>query len=105
LPAGIHKARHERAPEELEIVTPRPAIRADAQLLREQRWRLLFEFAVMFHELPVRVYLETGFFPVRFVDDLIVPFAIRIVFPNYLNDISACRLLLDCLLNRCGGAT
>jgi hypothetical protein len=34
--------------------------------------------------------------------DLVVPFAVRIVFPHYLNDLSACGLFLDCLWTDAG---
>ena len=52
--------------------------------------------------LRVRIDLEAPLFSVRSDDDLIVPFAIRVVFPFRLNDLSAGRLLVDCLLDRGG---
>src|SRR5262249_8238281 len=57
-------------------------------------------FAVVFHKLPVWVYLESGFFAIGCQKDLVVPLTIGIVFPYYLNDLSACRLFFDCLLDR-----
>jgi len=57
---------------------------------------------VLFQEFPVRIDLEAPLFSVRSDDDLIVPFAIRVVFPFRLNDLSAGRLLVDCLLDRGG---
>ena len=60
---------------------------------------------MLLQQFPVRIDLEAPFFPVRSDDDLIIPFAIRIVFPFYPNDLSAGRLLINGLLDRGGGAT
>ena len=63
---------------------------------------LFCNYAVLFHELPVRVYLKSRLFPVRFDDDLIVPFSVWVVFPYDVNYGSACRLLVNCVLDGCG---
>ena len=57
---------------------------------------------MLFQEFPVRIDLEAPLFAVRSDDDLIVPLAIHVVFPFHLNDLSAGRLLVDCLLDRGG---
>jgi hypothetical protein len=62
-------------------------------------FRLLFNFGVLLHEFPVGIDFEAPFFPARFDDDLVVPLAIRVVFPFYLNDLPARCLLIDCLLD------
>jgi hypothetical protein len=59
-------------------------------------------FAVLSQEFPVRINLESRLFAVRCNEDLVVPSAIGIVFPEHLNDVSACRLLFNGLLDRCG---
>lgn len=64
--------------------------------------RLSFDFSVLFQELPVRIDLEARLFSIRSDDDLIVPSAIRVVFPFYLNDFSSRRLLINRLLDRSG---
>ena len=71
-------------------------------MLIEQGCGLLSDLAVMPHDFPVHIHLETRFFPVRFDDDLIEPLAIRIVFSDDPNDLSTCRLLINGLLDRCG---
>jgi len=57
---------------------------------------------VLLYELPVRVDLKRRLFPIRSDDDLIIPFAIRVVFPFYLNYLSSGYLLINCLLDRRG---
>src|SRR5439155_3262012 len=60
-------------------------------------------FALMlFQQFPVRIDLEAPLFPIRSDDDFIVPLAIRVVFPFYLNDLSPGCLFVDCLLDRDG---
>ena len=57
---------------------------------------------VLLYEIPVRVHLKQGLFTVRFDEHLVIPLTIGIVFPYYLNDLSACRLFVNCLLDRFG---
>ena len=67
--------------------------------VRPARFRLSFELGVLFQESPVGIDLKAPFFPVRSHDDLVIPFAIRVVFPSDPNDLSPSRLLIDCLLD------
>jgi hypothetical protein len=60
-------------------------------------YRLSFEFAVLFQELPVWIDLEARLFSVRSDDNFIVSFAIRVIYPFYSR-----RLLLNCGLDRSG---
>ena len=62
---------------------------------------LLVGFVVL-HETSVRIHLETRLLPVGFDNNLVIPLSIRVVFPHYPNDVSACRLLINCLLDWCG---
>ena len=62
---------------------------------------LLVGFVVL-HETSVRIHLETRLLPVGFDNNLVIPLPIRVVFPDYPNDVSACCLLINCLLDRCG---
>ncbi|PYJ56832.1 MAG: hypothetical protein DME82_03805 [Verrucomicrobia bacterium] len=50
---------------------------------------LFFDVALLLQELPVWIYLEAPFFAVRSDDDLVIPFAIRVVFSFDPNDLSA----------------
>ena len=65
-------------------------------------FRLSFDLVVLSQEFPVWINLEARLFSVRFDDDLIIPFAVGVVFSFYLNDLSSRRLLINCLLNRGG---
>jgi len=67
--------------------------------VRPARFRLSFDLGVLFQEFPAWIDLKAPFFPVRSHEDLVIPFAIRVVFPSYPNDLSPSRLLIDCLLN------
>jgi hypothetical protein len=62
---------------------------------------LLVRFVVL-HETSVRIHLETRLLPVGFDNNLVIPLPIRVVFPDYPKDVSACCLLIDCLLDCCG---
>jgi len=62
---------------------------------------LLVRFVVL-HETSVRIHLETRLLPVGFDNNLVIPLPIRVVFPDYPNDVSACCLLINCLLDRRG---
>jgi hypothetical protein len=61
---------------------------------------LFFGLAVLLYQLSVRIDLEARLFPVRSYDDLVIPSAIRIVFPFDLNDLTSGCVLINCLLNR-----
>src|SRR5215211_2891879 len=56
---------------------------------------------VLLHEVSVRIDLKLRLFTVRCNQHFVVPLAIGIVFPHYLNDVSAGGLFLDCLLDCC----
>ncbi len=73
-----------------------------ATAVRLPVFRLSFDFGMLSQEFPVWIDLEARLFSVRSDDDLIIPFAICVVFPFYLNDLSSRRLLLNRLLNRGG---
>ena len=75
------------------------ARRADLPVLLRGDVLLCF---VVFHETSVRIHLEPRLLTVGFDDNLVIPLPIRVVFPDYPNDVSACCLLINCLLNRCG---
>src|SRR6476620_4565115 len=57
---------------------------------------------VLLYESPVRVHFKQGLFTARFDERLVIPLTIGIVFPYNLNDLSACRLFVNCLLDRFG---
>jgi hypothetical protein len=50
---------------------------------------LLLRFVVL-HETSVRSHLETRLLPAGFDNNLVIPLPIRVVFPDYPNDVSAC---------------
>jgi hypothetical protein len=54
--------------------------------------RQRFGLFVLLYEIPVGVHLKQGLFTARFDEHLVIPLTIGIVFPYYLNDVSACRL-------------
>ena len=62
---------------------------------------LLLRF-VMLHETSARIHLETRLLAAGFDNNLVIPLPIRVVFPDYPNDVSACCLLINCLLDCCG---
>jgi hypothetical protein len=49
---------------------------------------------VLFYEVAVRIHLKLRLFTARLNQYFVVPLAIWIVFPHYLNDLSACRFSL-----------
>jgi hypothetical protein len=59
---------------------------------------LLLRFVVLY-ETSVRIHLETRLLPAGFDNNLVIPLPIRVVFPDYPNDVSACCLLINCLLD------
>ena len=56
----------------------------------------------LFQHFPVRIDLKPHLFSVGSDDDLIIPSAIRVIFPFDLNDLSPGCLLINCLLDRGG---
>jgi hypothetical protein len=68
----------------------------------QQFTRILDESVALFYEFPVRIHSEARLFAVCFDEHFVVPLTIRIIFFDYLDDLSACRLFFNCLLDRCG---